>query len=269
MGSLHACQRVVGLGSDGGSSLPAASATEDDAATFVIVVGYNVAAVLPRTVAAIPSPFRPRTLLVDDGSNDGTGEIGRRLGLTVIAHPRNLGYGAAQKTGFIAALARGATIVVLVHGDNQYDPTLIPVFAATVGRCGCDVVTGTRMVTGDALRNGMPFWKFLANHALTRAGNWVFRTAFTDLHDGYRAYSSRFLQQVPFEQMSDRFDFDAEMLAHAAERGVRIAEVPHPARYEAENSQMSFATALSYGFRLCRLMLRHRGRRRAARAAIG
>lgn len=218
---------------------------------------YNVAQMLPKTIAELPPESADEILLVDDGSSDGTGDIGRRLGLSVVSHQRNMGYGAAQKTGYREAMKRNADIVVMLHGDNQYDPSFVPQFIEKIGGEGYDVVTGTRMVLGDVLRGGMPLWKYIPNRFLTTLENLVFHTKLTDYHNGYRAYSAEFLKRVPLDLLSDKFDFDTDIIIQAAIRRARIAEIPHPTRYLAENSQMSFRKGVSYGVGILRTVCRY------------
>jgi len=156
--------------------------------SFVVIPAHNVARILPKTISALPKDNIDEAIVIDDGSSDNTAEVARSLGLNVIRHDKNKGYGATQKTGFKAALQKGADTVVMVHGDNQYDPALVPLFISKITDEGFDVVTGTRMVLGDALREGMPLWKYIPNRFLTHLENFLFGTHLTDYHNGYRAY---------------------------------------------------------------------------------
>jgi glycosyltransferase involved in cell wall biosynthesis len=181
----------------------------------------------------------------------------------VVSHPENRGYGGAQKTGYQEAIRRDADIVVMVHGDNQYDPSIADQFVAKIRDESCDAVTGTRFVFGDVLRNGMPIWKFIPNRFLTWLENFVFGTDISDYHNGYRAYTAAFLQQVPLDLLSEKFDFDTDIMIQAAIRGARIGEVPHYTRYDQENSQMTFAKGIHYGLSILRtvsLYLLHKSR---------
>jgi len=215
--------------------------------SYVIVPAHNVAGILPKTISALPNVNIEKTIVVDDGSSDNTADVARSLGLAVIRHDKNKGYGATQKTGFKAALQKGADLVVMVHGDNQYDPTLVPLFISKITDDGFDVVSGTRMVLGDVLLEGMPLWKYIPNRFLTCLENFLFRTHLTDYHNGYRAYSAEFLKSIPLDLLSDRFDFDTDIIIQAAIRGRKIAEIPNPTRYKEENSQMSFSKGVQYG----------------------
>ena len=214
----------------------------------IVMPCFNTEQTMERTYQAVKEVCPVDLAIVaDDGSHDRTAEIGRRLGCVVVSHSKNRGYGGAQKSGYSKALELGADVVVLVHGDNQYDPSLTGEFVKKVLEEGYPVVTGTRMVLGDALKSGMPWWKYLANKFLTRIENLAFGTKLTDFHNGFRAYSSGFLRSVPFTTFSEKFDFDTDIILHAALRKVRIAEIPHTTRYREENSQMTFAKGLQYG----------------------
>ena len=161
----------------------------------------------------------------------------------------------------IAAMAGGNVDVVMVHGDNQYDPTMVPDFVRKLHEDGFDVVTGSRMILGDALRNGMPLWKYVPNRFLTWLENSVFQTDISDYHNGYRAFTADFLQQIPLDLLSDKFDFDTDILIQAAIRRARIAEIPHPTRYEDENSQMPFGKAVRYGLMILVTVLHYAAHR--------
>jgi glycosyltransferase involved in cell wall biosynthesis len=215
--------------------------------TIVIMPAYNVANVLEKTVAGIPKGWVDEIIVINDGSTDATAAIARRLGLSLVSHTKSHGYGAVQKTGYKEALKRGADYVVMVHGDNQYDPALVPEFVKKMRDEGFDVVTGSRMILGDVLKNGMPLWKYIPNRFLTWLENTVFQTQVTDYHNGYRAFTAEFLDQIPLDLLSDKFDFDTDILIQAAIRHAKIAEIPHPTRYEDENSQMPFRKAVRYG----------------------
>jgi len=218
----------------------------------IVMPAYNAAHTLVRTITSLPAGSYDEIVIVDDGSRDDTADVGKHLNATVVAHQVNKGYGAAQKTGYKEALKKNADIVVLVHGDNQYDPSFVPSFVSKIAGEGCDLVTGTRMVLGDVLQKGMPVWKFIPNRFLTGLENLVFESHISDYHDGFRAYSARFLRQLPFELMSDKFDFDTDIIVQGIIRKYKIGEVPHPTRYSPENSQMPFSKGVDYGLSVLR-----------------
>lgn len=228
-----------------------------DRKVVVIIPSHNVAGVLPKTVASIPAGSADEIIVINDGSTDNTAEVARQLGLSVVSHAACYGYGAVQKTGYREAMKRGATYIVMLHGDNQYDPTLVPQFVMKLRDEGYDVVTGSRMILGDALRNGMPLWKFIPNRFLTWLENFAFDTQITDYHNGYRAFTAAFLERVPLDLLSDKFDFDTDIMIQAAIRHARIAEIPHPTRYDDENSQMPFKKAVRYGLGIMATVLRY------------
>jgi len=220
--------------------------------TIIVMPAHNIAPVLRKTVESVPPGCWDEIIVVDDGSTDDTAEVARSLGLTVVSHRKNRGYGGAQKTGYREAIKRGADIALMVHGDNQYDPAQAPLFVAKIRDENFDVVTGTRMVLGDVLSQGMPLWKYIPNRVLTHLENFVFRTDLTDYHNGYRAYATRFLEQVPLDLLSEKFDFDTDIIIQAAIRKQKIAEVPHSTRYTDENSQMPFSKGVRYGLSILR-----------------
>lgn len=223
----------------------------------IVIPAYNVAKVLKKTVDSLPSNCADSIILVNDGSQDKTESIAFALNLFVVSHDRNRGYGGAQKTGYQEALKQNANIVVMVHGDNQYDPSVALEFIKKIRDEDYDVVTGTRFVLGDVLKNGMPIWKFVPNRLLTWLENFVFNTRISDYHNGYRAYSGRFLKSVPLDLLSEKYDFDTDIMIQAAIRKVKIAEIPHRTRYCDENSQMSFSKGVHYGLSILATIVKY------------
>jgi glycosyltransferase involved in cell wall biosynthesis len=225
---------------------------------IVVMPAFNAAKTLKRTVDDLPRDKIADVILVDDGSRDDTIRIAKTLGLTVFTHTRNFGYGANQKTCYTEALKSDATIVVMVHPDYQYDPTLLPELIRPIEVGTADVVFGSRMMGVSALRQGMPWWKYLANKSLTALENRVFRLHLSEFHTGYRAYSRKVLEQVNFRANSDGFIFDQEIVAQMVECGLRITEVPVPVRYFPEASSTNLVTSITYGLGILRLLFRYR-----------
>ena len=213
----------------------------------IVMPAFNAETTLEKTINNIPLGSVDEIILVNDCSIDNTLKIAKQLILTSITHNHNKGYGGAQKTGYQEAIRRDFDAVVLLHSDNQYDPSIVPQFVSKIIDENFDLVTGTRMVLGDVLSNGMPIWKYLPNRFLTWLENFVFQTNLSDYHNGYRAYSVSFLKSVPLEQLSDKFDFDTDIIIQAAIRKAMISEIPHSTRYNQENSQMPFFKGVFYG----------------------
>jgi glycosyltransferase involved in cell wall biosynthesis len=185
---------------------------------------------------------------VDDGSRDNTVEIARGLGLTVIVHEQNKGYGGNQKTCYRSALDGGAEYVVMIHPDYQYDSRVIPL-AVEILRLGiCDVVLGSRIRTrGEALQGGMPGWKYLANRVLTITENVALGQNLGDFHSGFRAYRREVLERIPFTHNTDDFAFDSQFLAQAVYFGFKLGDIPVPVRYFDEASSINFRRSVKYG----------------------
>jgi glycosyltransferase involved in cell wall biosynthesis len=216
--------------------------------TVVVMPALNAAKTLKTTVAAIPRDWVDEIILVDDRSTDETLRIARELGVHVVWHPHNVGYGGNQKTCYLEALQRGAEIVVMLHPDGQYEPILIPKLIAPIAEGAADLVLGTRMAERGAARAaGMPLYKRVANRSLTTIENGVLGTQLTDLHTGYRAYSRDLLLTVPFLRNSIDFVFDSELLMQASYFGFRIAEVPARTRYFEEASSVGPWVSTVYG----------------------
>jgi len=202
------------------------------------------------TYEELPKEAVSLVILVDDGSTDATLEVARELGLTIFVHNRNYGYGANQKTCYTEALRAGADIVVMVHPDYQYDPTLLPQLIAPIVEGRADAVLGSRLKAGSALAQGMPWWKYVANRVLTGLENRVFGLALTEFHTGYRAFRREVLEAVNFAANSDGFIFDQEIVAQVVAAKFRIAEIAVPTRYFPEASSASFLASVMYGLRI-------------------
>jgi glycosyltransferase involved in cell wall biosynthesis len=226
-----------------------------DARIVIVLPAYNAAKTLEKTYADIPKEKVHKIILVDDVSQDQTVEIARALGLAVVIHVQNRGYGGNQKTCYLEALKEGADVVVMLHPDHQYDSKLVPEMVEPILSGRADMVMGSRILNGRALEGGMPFWKFVSNRALTIAENVLYRRKFTDCHSGFRAYSRKLLTTVPFLLNSDDFVFDSQMIAQAVYMGFKIDEIAVQARYFPEASSVNFKVSTIYGCKTLGVML--------------
>ena len=220
-----------------------------DQKVVVVMPAYNAARTLQRTYDEVMAQeIVDQVIVVDDGSHDQTVAIARTLPRTrVEIHPRNLGYGANQKTAYRLALGAGADIVIMVHPDYQYTPRLIPAMASLIGSGLYPCVLGSRILGGHARRGGMPLWRYLGNRVLTLAENVLLGSKLSEFHTGYRAFSRELLERLPLERNSDDFVFDNQILAQILWAGDMIAEISCPTRYFAEASGISFQRSILYG----------------------
>ncbi len=214
---------------------------------IVVMPAYHAGRTLEATWRDLPHDIVDQVVVVDDASDDDTVAVARALGLDVILHPHNMGYGANQKTCYKEAMARSADIVVMVHPDYQYDPRLVTAMAGMVASGIYDMVLGSRILGSGALRGGMPFWKFVANRLLTLFENVMLGAHLSEYHTGYRAYSRTLLDALPWQRNSDDFVFDNQILAQAIVGGYGIGEVSVPTRYFAEASSIGFRRSMHYG----------------------
>jgi glycosyltransferase involved in cell wall biosynthesis len=215
---------------------------------MVVMPAYNAAATLARTLADIPPGSVDDVLVVDDASRDDTVAIARGLGLRVVTHARNRGYGANQKTCYAAALDSDAEVVVMIHPDYQYDSRVVPHLVGFLQLGICDVVVGSRIRTRrEALDGGMPPWKYVANRILTMVENSVLGQNLGDFHSGLRAYRRTVLETVPFRRNSDDFVFDTQFLVQCVHFGFKLGDVPVPVRYFNEASSIDFRRSVRYG----------------------
>ncbi|MBI5078652.1 glycosyltransferase family 2 protein [Candidatus Saganbacteria bacterium] len=216
---------------------------------IVVMPAYNAEKTLRKTFEDIPKERVAEIILGDDCSKDRTVEIALSLGIRVLKTPRNLGYGGNQKMLYREALARGAEVVVMVHPDWQYDATKIPEMAGPILSGQKDLMMGSRILGGQrkSLAGGMPFYKLISNRFLTLVENLTFRLRLSEYHTGFRAFSRKVLETIPFEKNSDDFVFDTEILAEAAAGGFRAGEIAVPCRYFPEASEINFRRSAVYG----------------------
>ena len=237
---------------------PQSAMLEAEGRVVVVMPAYNAASTLRQTTADIPEGSVDEIILVDDASTDNTVEIAEQLGLTVIRHDQNRGYGANQKTCYRRALESGADYIVMVHPDYQYDSRVIPAAVEFLRLGICDVVLGSRIRTRrEALDGGMPLWKYVANRALTITENVVLGQNLGDFHSGFRAYRRKVLETIPFERNSDDFVFDTQFLVQAVRFGFKLGDVPVPVRYFQEASSINFRRSLTYGLSTLGVLLRY------------
>ena len=215
----------------------------------VVMPAYNAAKTLRKTHAdVLAQGCVDLVIVVDDGSDDETVAIAKTLPHTrVHIHPKNRGYGANQKTCYRLALEAGGDIVIMVHPDYQYTPKLIPAMASIIGNDVYPCVLGSRILGGYAVKGGMPPWKYIANRALTLLENVLLGAKLSEYHTGYRAFSRKLLEQLPFEANSDDFVFDNQILAQIVWFGHTIAEITCPTNYFPEASSINFWRSLKYG----------------------
>src|SRR5216110_3462906 len=212
----------------------------------VVLPAYNAERTLEATVAELPDLVDIR-ILVDDHSSDRTVDLAHQLGLRIFVHDQNYGYGRNQQTGYREALAAGADVVIMLHPDYQYTPLLVTAMASMVAYGVYDVVLGSRIIGGQALRGGMPLYKYVFNRLLTAFENLFLRIKVSEYHTGYRAFSREVLTKLPLLENSDDFVFDNQMLAQCAYFGFRIGEVSCPTKYFPEASSINFRRSVKYG----------------------
>ena len=223
----------------------------------IVLPAYRAAKTLVEVVGDIPQGQADRILLVDDASADATVSVATALHLDVIRHRRNLGYGGNQKTCYRQALAMGADVVVMLHPDGQYDPAIIPNLCRVIESGDADIVLGSRWLGLDPAKAGMPWWKRIGNRFLTASENRVLGLKLSEYHTGYRAYSRRFLQAIPFLENSNDFVFDTQVLIQAATFGFKIGEVPAIGKYHEDASSVSFSTSTVYGLKTLGALVRY------------
>lgn len=215
---------------------------------IVVMPAYNAAKTVKRTYDEIPFNIVDEVILVDDKSADKTIKIAQQLGISIIAHTQNLGYGGNQKTCYKVALEKGADIVIMLHPDYQYTPKLITAMTSLIAEGLFDCVLGSRILGVGALKGGMPLYKYIANRFLTLVENLLLNYKLSEYHTGYRAFSKEVLQTIPFENNSNDFVFDNQMLAQIIYAGFNIAEITCPTRYFEEASSINFSRSVKYGF---------------------
>ena len=214
---------------------------------ITVMPAYNAEKTLEKTYNDIPKKIVDEILVVDDNSTDKTVEVAKRLGLPVFVHKENKGYGANQKTCYKEALKRKADIIIMLHPDYQYPPKLITAMAGLIVSGMFDVVLGSRILGGMALKGGMPLYKYIANRILTAIGNILLGQKISEYHTGYRAFSKDVLLNLPILENSDDFIFDNQMLAQVFYFGYTVGELTAPSQYTKHSSSIGFKRSVIYG----------------------
>ncbi|MDD4953556.1 MAG: glycosyltransferase family 2 protein [Candidatus Omnitrophica bacterium] len=207
----------------------------------------NTAGQLEATLRRIPAGIEAEYLAVDNGSKDNSVELANNLGLHVIRHHFDRGYGASQKTAYSYALGKGADFVVMLHSDGQYDPKYLPDILGPLLKDEADFVFGSRIKGKGALAGGMPSWKYISNLFLTRFENFILGSSLSEFHSGYRAFSMKLLERVPFLYNSDSWLFDSEIIFQIKNLGFRIKEIPISTSYHKGASSVGFFEGVEYG----------------------
>jgi glycosyltransferase involved in cell wall biosynthesis len=224
----------------------------------IVIPSYRAAKTLSSTLARIPQGFWEKgvAIIVNDASPDDTGAVADELkekypGLRVIHHHHNRGYGGAQKTGLLRGLEEGAGAFAVIHADGQYAPELVLTLLEPIEIGDAEIVQGSRMIGGGARKGGMPLVRYIPNRALTMLENAVFGTRMAEFHSGYMCYSRKLLEQTPFEQLQENYNFDAEMIILAHLLGYRCHEIPIPTRYDEEISSLK---PIPYGINVLKMV---------------
>ena len=223
---------------------------------IVVLPAYNASKTLQKTFDEIPFDVVDDVILTDDFSNDQTVAIAKKIGIEhIILHDKNKGYGANQKTCYQKAIELNADIIVMLHPDYQYSPKLIPAMCMLVANDLYDVVLGSRILSKGALKGGMPLYKYVSNRILTFVQNVLMNQKLSEYHTGYRCFDAKILQKIDFENNSNDFVFDNEILAQCCFLNVRIGEISCPANYFEEASSINFKRSVKYGLGVLRVSI--------------
>lgn len=223
----------------------------------IVLPAYNAAKTLEKTVRDIPA-LADAIIVVDDFSTDDTLALAQTLGVTrVIRHEKNLGYGGNQKTCYREALSLEADIVLMLHPDYQYAPQMIPAMCAAIAYGEYDVSLGSRILGKGALQGGMPLYKYFFNRVLTLVQNLMINQKLSEYHTGFRAYRAEVLRSIAFEDNSDDFVFDNELLCQILKKGYKVCEVSCPTRYDDTSSSINLSRSIVYGWGVLRVSLQY------------
>ena len=213
----------------------------------VVLPAYNAERTLQKTYDEVPKDIVDKIILTDDASHDATVALARKLGIETFVHPKNMGYGANQKTCYREALRHGTDIIVMLHPDYQYTPKLITAMASMISEGVFDAVIASRILGNQAISGGMPVYKYIANRVLTGVENLIIGEKLSEFHTGYRAFHSKVFETIPILENSDDFAFDNQMLLQILYFGFKVGEVSCPALYFDDASSISFRRSVTYG----------------------
>ena len=219
---------------------------------IVVMPAYNARKTLQATYDELPHDIVDTVLLTDDASTDATAALATKLGIRTLVHPRNRGYGGNQKTCYREALAAGADIIVMVHPDYQYSPKLVTAMAGMIASGHYDLVLASRILGGRAMKGGMPLYKYVANRLLTLIQNLLWGAKLSEYHTGFRAYSRKLLEAIPFDANSEDFVFDNQIIGQAIYFGFSVGEISCPTRYFPEASSINLRRSIRYGLGVLR-----------------
>jgi len=224
----------------------------------VILPAYNAANTLEKTYNEIPFDIVDEVILTDDFSSDHTVRVAEKLGIKhIIQHKKNKGYGANQKSCYKKAIALNADIIVMLHPDYQYNPKLIPAMCSLIANDVFKVVLGSRILGKSALKGGMPAYKYFSNRVLTLIQNLLMGQKLSEYHTGYRSFNAEVLKEISFNNNSDDFIFDNQLLAQICYKGIEIGEISCPAKYEKDSSSINFIRSLTYGIGVLGVSIRY------------
>jgi len=228
---------------------------------LIFIVAYNASSHIAGVLTDIPESiftdarYQTDILIIDDASPDNTFAIAKKFALThndlpitVLRNESNRGYGGNQKLGYEYAISHGYDIVALLHGDGQYNPVLLPRLLEPLIVGKADMVFGSRMICKrQALKGGMPLYKFVGNIILTSIQNKLLSTKFSEFHSGYRLYLVSALTHIPFKYNSDYFDFDTHIIIQLSDQHYRIHEESIPTFY---GDEICHVNGLKYAIKI-------------------
>jgi len=226
---------------------------------LIFIPTRNTATTLEKTVRLLPDRVREEAqfVVVDNASTDNSVQVAQNLGIPVIRHEQDRGYGGSNKTGFDYAMTRDVDFFAILHSDCQYDPSLMDKILAPALSGEADLVLGSRILGGQALAGGMPWWKYVSNRFLTWCENKALGVYLSEYHTGYRIYSMQLLRKIMYREDSDNWIFDSEILFQICHLKFKIKELPIPTTYEGPISSVSFKAGAIYGLSIFKLIIKY------------